>query len=153
MTRKTRFALLASGILLGSAVLRAHTPALARTVHLAPHIPSTVVSGTLEGESIVPFNVTLKEGQKLDVQCHSRKSGIYFFVKDPSGRIVYNSAESPQPDRWTGQATSPGKYTLGVFQQHTSARKGHTAFFRLHLAINQTEASHQAEASTASLIP
>lgn len=145
MTKKTKFVLIAGALLLCG--MEPAQSALARSVHLAPHVSSTVVSGTLEGENIVPFHVSLKEGQKLDVLCHSRKSGIYFFVKDPEGRIVYNSAESPQPDRWTGQAASPGKYTLGVFQQHATARKGHTAFFRLHLAVNQ------AEASTTSLLP
>ncbi|OUJ07871.1 hypothetical protein [Acetobacter malorum] len=138
MRRKTRFALLAGGILLGSAALQAPTPVLARSVHLAPNVPSTVVSGTLEGAGTVPFHVPVKEGQKLNIQCHSRKSGIYFFVKDPSGSVVYDSAGSPQPDRWTGEASSAGLYTVGVYQKRSPIHphKGQTAFFRLHVAVN-----------------
>lgn len=138
MIKKAKIILIAGAVLLGNAGPPAFFPALARTVHLTQHKTSTVVSGTVEGVDIMPFQLALKEGQRLDVQCHSRKVGIYFFVKDPSGSVLYNSAESTQPDRWTGQATQPGKYTLGVFQQHPSARKGQTAFFRLHLAVNES---------------
>ncbi|KXV05254.1 hypothetical protein [Acetobacter malorum] len=138
MIRKTRFAVLAGGLLLGSAALQAPAPVLARSVHLAPHVPSTVVSGTLEGAGPVPFRVPVKEGQQLNIQCHSRKSGIYFFVKDQSGSMVYDSAVSPQPDRWTGEVSSAGLYTVGVYQKRSPVHlhKGQTAFFRLHVAVN-----------------
>ncbi|MCX2562136.1 hypothetical protein OQ252_12120 [Acetobacter farinalis] len=140
MTKKTRIVLLAGALSVGL-LHAAQVPAQARTVHLTPNITTTVVSGTVEGVEIMPFHLALKEGQRLDVLCHSRKIGIYFFVKDPSGSILYNSAEGPQPDRWTGLATRPGKYTLGVFQRHPSAHKGQTAFFRLHLAVNDGSVS------------
>ncbi|MBS1001963.1 hypothetical protein JK169_13255 [Acetobacter persici] len=145
MTKKAKIVLLAGGLLLGGALLPSHTPAHARTVHFTPDTNSAVVSGTVEGTEMIPFRLALREGQRLDVQCHSRKKGIFFVVKDPTGAVIYKSAESPQPDRWTGQASAPGRYTLAVYQQHPATRKGQTAFFRLHLTV--------AEASAAGFLP
>ncbi|GAN69269.1 hypothetical protein [Acetobacter orleanensis] len=145
MTKKAKIVLLAGSLLLGGAALQPHAPAQARTVHLTAYNTSTVVSGTVEGAEIMPFHLALREGQRLDVLCHSRKKGVFFVVKDPSGTVIYKSAESPQPDRWTGQAAFPGKYTLAVYQQHPATRKGQPAFFRLHLTV--------AEASDTGLTP
>lgn len=131
--------------MLGSALALSPAPAQARTVHLTAYNTSTTVSGTVEGAEIMPFHLALRAGQRLDVQCLARKKGIFFLVKDPSGAVIYKSAESPQPDRWTGQVGSPGKYTLAVYQQHPATRKGQPAFFRLHLTV--------AEASAAGFLP
>lgn len=147
MTRKIKIVLLAGGLLLGVALLRPSAPAQARTVHLNTSTTSTVVSGTVEGTEVIPFQLALKEGQRLDVQCRARKKGIFFFVKDPSGAVIYKSADSAQPDRWTGQARSPGRYTLSVYQQHPAARKGQTAFFRLHVAVADVVADADGDAS------
>lgn len=145
MTRKIKIVLLAGGLLLGGALLQRFTPAQARTVHLTGNTTSTVVSGTVEGTEVIPFHLALKEGQRLDVQCLARKKGIFFFVKDPSGAVIYKSAESPLPDRWTGRAQSPGKYTLSVYQRHPATRKGQTAFFRLHVAVEDAELEQELE--------
>ncbi len=119
-------------------------------VGFAPGASSATIEGRITGRQGVDYVLGARAGQYADIEMTTDNTAAYFNIIAPGETDValFNSSSSGS-NQYDGKLPATGDYKVRVYLFRAAARRGETANYRLHIAIETvggTAARPEAEA-------
>ena len=103
-------------------------------VQFKPGETGATINGKIKGDQIVDYLLRVRAGQKLVVSLETKNTSTYFNVLPP-GEDTAIFIGSTSGNRFEGNATKDGDYTVRVYLMRNAARRGATASYTIRFAV------------------
>jgi hypothetical protein len=116
----------------------------AKNIQFARGTTGSTVSGSINGDQYIDYRISVRAGQRMDINLQRTKGSPYLNVLEPGSNdvAVYNSSMNEQ--RYSGTTAKSGTYTIRVYQMRATARRGETASYRMTVSVTGAAAGAMA---------
>ncbi len=105
-----------------------------QAVHFRNGASSATLSGRIQGDEAVDYQLTAKAGQTLRVALKTKSGALYFNVLAPGSESAIGRDDTSGND-WTGVLPVDGTYTVRVYLMRAATRRNEAANYTLKISV------------------
>ena len=130
--------LLASFLLLTTAVSYARDDIRTERVHFKKGANSAVVEASIKGYETVDYVLGARAGQHMNVSLATKHGATYFNILAPGENEVAMFNGSVSQNQYEGTLPASGDYKIRVYMMRSAARRNEVAHYRLEMIVDGT---------------